>query len=421
MDVYISKPGFPFITVAEHEGTIHLVQDRFLQKGIASDTDTIWNVPLNLLTVNSEGNPRIDKVIMKDRSSSYSVDTKQPFKLNAGTFGYYRVLYSADRFRKIAIDAAKPDSVFEARDRLGLVQDAFAFAGAQIMNLSVALDLLTIFKDLREYYLWSSISTAIETLVGVWWENKAVVDLLNELRKYLFKPIVSELGYVYSADEHPDVSLLRTCAISNASQAKDEDVVNELRKRFKHFQETKDSSLIPEELEGPIYATAVEYGGEQEYLAVQHILENPSTPTQQLAAITAMCGTSDRKLVTSTIEYMTTKAREQDVPHFISGLMKNPAMKRQYVEHFKENYDMIYEKFKDGFLIGAIIKRTFAPLTTNRDYEDTKAFFKDGKDTSRYALSVSQVLDCIQENMVYIESSTDDLLLWLEQWKKIGK
>ncbi|KAF9077341.1 leucyl aminopeptidase [Rhodocollybia butyracea] len=412
-----TAPGLPVITVTESDGVIYTVQDRFLQKGTKHDTDTIWNVPLNILTTDSEGKPAINNVVLKDRSNSYAVDTRKPFKLNARTFGYYRVLYTPERLRQIGIEAIKSDSIFDVRDRLGLVQDAFALAGAQLASLSSALDLLTIFKDTREYYVWASVSTALEALATVWWENEKVTNLLNAFRRFLFKPIVSELGYQYSAEEHPDISLLRTCAIVNASKGKDEEVITELRARFKRFQTTQDRSMIPEELQESIYIAAVEYGGEEEYLTMKGIIENPNTPTEQIAAIKAMCSVNDTKLGASTIEYMSTKARDQDVMQFIWGLMKNLRMKRQYIKHLKENYDAIYEKFKDGFGISGVIQ-TFGLLTTKEDYEDTKAFFADGKDISRYALSVPQVLDSIQESIVYIENSTDDLLDWLESWKK---
>ncbi|KAJ3908849.1 leucyl aminopeptidase [Lentinula edodes] len=418
MDAYISKPGFPVIKVTESEGIIHIVQARFLQKGTIDDTNTIWNIPLNLLTVDSDGKSSISKVVLKERSSSYAVNTEQLFKLNAGTFGYYRVMYTPERFRRIAIEAAKANSVLNTGDRLGLVQDAFALAGAQLMSLSDALELLTIFKDVRDYYVWSSISTALSNLINIWWEHAEVIDLLNEFRRILFKPIVSEIGYTYSADEDPDTSLLRTCAVINASQAKDEEVVNELRQRFKQYQATRDNSLIPEELQGPIYTSAVEFGGEEEYLAIKRIVDDPKTPTEKLAAIGAMCSVADRKLITSTIHYMTTEARDQDVPHLVLELMKNPKIKREFVAHFKDNYDVLYEKFKDGFSISGLVQRVFSPLTSKKDWEDTKAFFEDGRDTSRYALTVTQVLVTIQENMANIESSTDDLLSWLRNWKK---
>ncbi|KAJ3856565.1 leucyl aminopeptidase [Lentinula lateritia] len=426
MDAYISKPGFPVIEVTESEGIIHIVQARFLQKGTIDDTNTIWNIPLNLLTVDSNGKSSINKVVLKEQSSSYAVNTEQLFKLNAGTFGYYRVMYTPERFRRIAIEAAKETSVLNTGDRLGLVQDAFALAGAQLMNLSDALELLTIFKVVRDYcrhsenldYLWSSISTALSNLINIWWEHAEVIDLLNEFRRFLFKPIVSEIRYTYFADEDPDTSLLRTCAVINASQAKDEEVVNELRQRFKQYQATRDNSLIPEELQGPIYTSAVEFGGEEEYLAIKRIVDDPKTPTEKLAAIGAMCSVADHRLITSTIHYMTTEARDQDVPHFVLELMKNPKIKREFVAHFKENYNVLYEKFKDGFSISGLVQRVFSPLTSKKDWEDTKAFFEDGRDTSRYALTVPQVLVSIQENMAYIESSTDDLLSWLRNWKK---
>ncbi|KAF5386438.1 hypothetical protein D9757_005908 [Collybiopsis confluens] len=425
MNAYISKPGIPLISVSESETEIQVTQTRFLQKGAVDDANLRWqvlpdlNVPLNISTIDAEGKQHVNKTVLKSQSESYPIDIKNPFKLNAGSFGYYRVLYSPERFRQIAVEAAKPNSGFDVGDRLGLVQDAFALASAQLLSPSIALDLLLAFKDLREYYVWATISAELESLLGIWWENQSVVELLNDLRRTLFKPIVNELGYEYSADEDPDISLLRSCAIANASRAKDDDVVNELRKRFKHFQDTKDTSGIPQELQGPIYAAAVRYGGEEEYQTVKQLVKSPNTPPpEQVAAISAMCSTQDPKLILSTIDYMANESRDQDIHAFILELMKNTKARNSYLEYFKGNYDKIYQKFKDGFAIGGIVKLSFSPLTTKKDYEETKDFLKDGRDTSKYSFIVPQILESIQEKIVYIDTSTGDMREWLRKWKK---
>ncbi|KAE9396723.1 hypothetical protein BT96DRAFT_966398 [Gymnopus androsaceus JB14] len=427
MDAYISKGGFPVITVTESEETIHVTQARFLQKGTVEEADTVWHVPLNLLTVDSQGKASIDKIVLKSRTESYSVNLQQPFKLNAGTFGFYRVLYTPERFRQIAIDAARPNSVFNAGDRLGLVQDAFAACQCTINEAKQRTGSFDgVQRHTRILYLVLYFN-ALQSLSTAWWENDKVMHLLNEFRRFLFKPIASELGYEYSADENPDISLLRTCAISNLVSARDEELSNvlhcqiQLYTRFKHFHETRDSSLIPEELQGLIYTAAVRSGGEDAYLAIQQIIKDPRTPTEQLAAmqvlLEAMCTAEQTNLILSTIDFMGTQ-RDQDYTHFVVGLMKNQNAKRLYVEHFKKTYNEIHEKLKDGFSIGQIVESTFIPLTSEKDYKDTKAFFEDGKDTSKYALSVPRVLEFIQEKIAFIENSTDDLLNWLENWKE---
>ncbi|EEB88327.1 hypothetical protein MPER_13892, partial [Moniliophthora perniciosa FA553] len=82
--------GFPVLSVTETESGIKVRQDRFLETGVAEEKDnqTIWNVPLSILTVDANGKAVVDNAAVLDaREKTYSLDTSKPFKLNAGTNG----------------------------------------------------------------------------------------------------------------------------------------------------------------------------------------------------------------------------------------------------------------------------------------------------------------------------------------------
>jgi hypothetical protein len=49
----------------------------------------------------------------------------------------------------------------------------------------------------------------------------------------------------------------------------------------------------------------------------------------------------DPKLIDETLEYILTKARDQDVVYFFGGLNKNSKDHRIVVEFFKKNYDAV--------------------------------------------------------------------------------
>lgn len=82
--------GFPVVTVTETSGGIKVRQDRFLETGLAEgkDNETIWNIPLSILTFDASGKTIIDKTAVLDsRESTFALDTSKPYKLNAGTNG----------------------------------------------------------------------------------------------------------------------------------------------------------------------------------------------------------------------------------------------------------------------------------------------------------------------------------------------
>jgi aminopeptidase 2 len=88
--------------------------------------------------------------------------------------------------------------------------------------------------------VWSGIAESLSSLVSIWWENPRLVDHLNAFRRVchlyfthlylaidlsffqaLFVPLVNRLGYHYADTDSSDTLLLRTCAITQAAQAKD--------------------------------------------------------------------------------------------------------------------------------------------------------------------------------------------------------
>jgi aminopeptidase 2 len=132
----------------------------------------------------------------------------------------------------------------------------------------------------------------------------------------------------------------------------------------------------------------------------------------------AMGQSPDPKLIDETLEYILTKARDQDVVYFFGGLNKNSKDHRIVVEFFKKNYDAFYKRFEGNFMLRYLVEYTFVGLSAERDYQDTVEFFKD-KDTSKYSQALAQVLESIRAKIAWVDRSTGDLREWLEKWEKL--
>ncbi|KAJ6623433.1 leucyl aminopeptidase [Mycena sp. CBHHK59/15] len=445
MDNWITKIGFPVITVTENPNGIHVRQDRFLGTGIAepgimrlfgkhsaSCGDLSCNglplnrsVPLSILSVDPNGQVSIDKTaILEEREKTIALDTSGNFKLNAGTVGVYRVLYTPERLAKMAIEAAKDNTAFSLDDRIGILYDVMALSRAGLSKLSDTLTVIDIWSNEKEYLVWSSISDALGGIVYTFWESPQTVSILRAFMRSLFVPIVKRLGYTYPSDELTDVSLLRTCAISAAMTGKDQGIscvkVSILKSRFTYYMETGNDSRIPANLQGAIFTAAVKYGGRAEYEAVRKIQENPPTPTARITAIYAMGSTQDPALLDETFSYILTKARDQDIIYFFRGLQSSVIARRALPSFFKRNYDFLMKRFEGNFTLQSLVTASFGTLSTEEDYKDVEEFFKD-KDIGKYHMALAQTLDTIRARIAYIERSSDDLSEWLDKWEKRSK
>ncbi|KAL4243857.1 Aminopeptidase [Abortiporus biennis] len=415
MDPWIKKTGFPVITVVESKDGISLRQGRFLESGSpdAEENETIWTIPLSLLTVSSDGIPHIDNRIVLDKWQNFiELDTTKPYKLNAGTVSFYRVLYPKARLLDIAKLAAQGITPFTPEDRIGLLSDALALAKAGLTETSLVLDLVDIFRNESEFYVWSSITSTLDAILDTWWEDQSIVDLVNKFRREIFGPMVKKLGYESTKDEPLDIKELRTLVISNAADANEESVVKELTIRFAKFLETGDDSHIPADLLKPTYITAARHGGSLEYDALKRIAENPATPSRETFAIWGLGAFTSGNAIEKTIDYALTEAKINKMQIYFVGLHDNFFARRLLAKKFEDKYDEVARRLEGTFNLQYLVQSAFIGLDTKTDYDHTQAFFKD-KDTSSYKLMLNQTLDGILTKAEWNVRSTEDLRSWL--------
>ncbi|KAF9504838.1 hypothetical protein BS47DRAFT_1438322 [Hydnum rufescens UP504] len=421
MDKWVYKIGYPVLTVKEEGGKLHIRQDRFLATGDPTEEEnqTVWYIPLTILSTDSSGKSVIDRSIVLDtRQTTISLDTTKPFKLNAGTIGVFRVAYEPERLKLLGQWAAQKNSVFTLEDRMGLVSDAMVLAKAGVGATSGALDLIASLKDETEHLVWESITTQLTMIRKLLWEHpEPVRDAFNAFLQTLYGPLVTKFGYTYLPDESADVRQLRTLAITKAAAAEDPSVIEELKSRFAHFQETGDDSKIPTDLQQVTYATAVKYGGRKEYDTVKQLWRKPPTPSTKISALQGLTSSLDLNIMQDTLKLVLEEVPLQDWMYIFMGLGANRTTRRGVTVFFKENYAEILKRFEGNFSLSYIIKFVFESYTTEEDAQDTERFFKD-KDISKYELAYHQALDSIRANAAWLKRSESDIESWLAKQER---
>ncbi|KAJ7727197.1 leucyl aminopeptidase [Mycena metata] len=446
MNDWVSKIGFPLITVTETSNGIHVRQDRFLNDGTpeTEENKTIWNVPLRILTVENDGQVLIDnKAILDGREKTLPIDTTKTFKLNAGTVGFYRVLYIPERLSKIATEAAKANSVFSLSDRIGLMYDVAALANAGLAKLSTLLTLTDIWRNEQncKYHIfsspfsvkiypscvdmvWSSVLTNMGIILSAFWEHPQIVDSLRAFISTLYAPLVARLGYEFPDGESVDIVLLRKAAVSGAALGRDESVARELRRRFADYLKTGNDAKIPSNLRLAIYTAAVRYGGREEFDALIKIIENPAKPASKSAAITAIGKLENLDLAEELFSYILNGARDQDVVGFCQGLAANALFFRRLAQFFKDNYDGFVKRFGTNSMLKYLVTsglKIFSRQVHHLQGCLPQQFPLQDKDTSRYSMGLAQGLETIRSRIVYIERSSQDLSQWLTEWEQGSK
>lgn len=102
--------------------------------------------------------------------------------------------------------------------------------------------------------------------------------------------------------------------------------------------------------------------------------------------------------------------------YYFAGLAANTTTRRQLVDYFRENYNVLYKRFEATFTMSYLVKYSFDFLSSTEDLHRTQEFFKD-KDTAKYIQALNQTYDSIRSKAAYIDRSTEDLKKWLAAWE----
>jgi len=230
----------------------------------------------------------------------------------------------------------------------------------------------------------------------------------------LFVPLVQRLGYQYSDSDSADTIQLRSYAIGSAADANSPEVIQTLKIGFDHYMKTGDISKIPADLVEATFISAVRHGGRDEYDFMKGICEMPSNPSAGVSAMYALAATTDLSLIDETLNYMLTRARDQDIFYYFSGLSANHKSRRLLAKFFQDNYDIFYKRFEGSSSLKYIVAFAFQNLSSENDIEEINKFFKD-KDTSKYNMSLQQALDDVRANIAWLKRSTTDILEWAKK------
>ncbi|KZT61401.1 hypothetical protein CALCODRAFT_553125 [Calocera cornea HHB12733] len=419
------KTGFPLVTVTETATGLHMKQSRFLvTNDVKPDEDaTIWHIPLNLKTMGSDGEPIVDnRATLATRETSIELPhvAQSLYKLNADTAGVYRVLYTPQHLAKLADAAGRPNSIFSAEDKMGLIGDAFTLAKSGHGSTSAALELVSKLRMDEDYSVWSRIARGLAELTSAWWEQPEEVRAgLRAFRRSMFAPLAEKLGFEFKATDGPELIQWKITAISEAALADDPKTLSDMNRRFALLMENNDGSQIAGDIRRSTYMNMIRTGGATEWGKLHELIvgvqlyRDSDTPAQKLDAMFGMCSAQREPLIKATFDlFMSGEIKTQDYSWMFSGLVQNPTTRRRTWEYLKEHFDVLTADLKGSFVMRGMIAHSVIYLSSTKDVKDAEEFFKD-KDTSSYAQPLAQALDEVRSRANWVGRDQIPVEKWL--------
>lgn len=419
MDTWTKQMGYPVVSIDEIEpGKYAIEQNRFLANEVPSgpDADFLWHVPVGAI---SEADSTSHFTVLKERKGVFEIPSVsqegQWIKVNPNQTGFYRVNYSARLLTQLK-RALLSNSIQNATDRLELQHDLFALARASIAPTSSALDFLSAYPDETDYTVWSAISSNLSSVTHLLSFSEEHANIANKFGVDLFRKIVASVGWDSLPSDSAQTSLLRPLVIRQLAKFGDAETIAEAKARLAKF--TADRNSLDADLRSVVFATALQYGGSDEYETIFKIFEETDLQEEKLRCLRSFGASSCPELLQRTLDLtLTDKVRSQDAIFVVLSVASNPAGRQLAWDFFKTNANVFIEKYKGGFLLGRLAKGSFDGFASEEKALEAVQFFEQTPIASAKR-AVDQGLETVRSNANWLQRELDSIVAWFRQYNE---
>jgi aminopeptidase N len=210
---WITKIGYPVVTVAEEPGQISVRQNRFLSSGDVKpqEDETVWSIPLALR--GKKGVEGVWKQLLQTREDTIRDVDDEFYKLNSGSPGFYRVNYPPERLQKLGTQLDK----LGTEDRIATIGSAADLAFAGHGTTAALLSFVEGFRGETNQLVWSAALSAIGRVKGIFGDDDVVREGLERYILKLVSDAVERVGWEFPENEDYLTTMLRKLLIASAA------------------------------------------------------------------------------------------------------------------------------------------------------------------------------------------------------------
>jgi aminopeptidase N len=356
---WTEQPGLPVIKVkTECVGgklVVGLEQERFTVRDPGAK-QLEWKVPVWVIGVGSTGVPvaqftqkAICTLVQEKVSQVQLSDCDQVLKINAGSAGYYRVLYQREMFQKLARNINQLAEI----DRLNLLEDSWAMVEADRSSVDGYLNLIESLRGEKTWAIWNQIISVFELFDGLEQGRPAQREALERYACHLIRPQLDRLGWEPKVGEPITDTLLRSRIIAALGQFGDAGVVAEAKARFEKFLSNPES--LSADLRPPVLRIVGRYSDKNTFDEIHELARKSKGTEERQLYYRAMAGALNAELARETLAISLT---DETVPQEATRLVmevattgENAELAWQFArEHRSELFKRIEAFRRNGYV-----------------------------------------------------------------------
>lgn len=337
MEDWLKRPGYPVVEVATEPGakTLKLEQRRFLSDATATakvSDNKPWQVPL------AATHSIQPQTLTKSADVGTVKPAKGPLLLNHDGASYFVPHYSNPAHLQDIVNSLKHHEVSDI-DRLLLIDNYTLLQRGGVASTTELLDLLQAYEGEESVTVWGALASSIGEIRRLIEGDDVSETRLDNLVQRLVLPLVENLGWDDKPDDSANTLRLRGTAISIATGAKTQAVINEGSRRFAAFNKPGDLSPSTRTV---VYHIAARYGSNEDFdrLYKLHNTIGSADEREELAA--GLTGAKATVRHDKLIKLLTSEhVKRQDLLHWFAWLIRNRYSRKAAWQWLTENWGWI--------------------------------------------------------------------------------
>lgn len=349
---WTGKPGYPVVSVSQEGGKLKLTQERYFSSVLSQKSNkdkTLWHIPVSYRT---DSHKDLQKVMVTKKSEVFPAPKNVSWvKINSGETSVFRSRYTAEDMEKLKDPIQKKK--LNARDRVGIIRDAFALAENGSLPTIQVLDLLTSYANEKDYTVWVEIFSGLGTLNQLLYGQ----PYYEQFRKFcagLFETITQQVGWNKKDGEPETDALLRSLVLHASGMYGNKEVVQKAQDFFRAFKQS--GKKVPADLRSVVYSLVNENGSSKEYQFLVRAYQEEQLQEEKERIARALGKFKNTKILEHVLKFALTKdVRPQDTPFVIASVWVNPVGRELAWNFIKKNWNVFLERYGDNLMMGRVV------------------------------------------------------------------
>ncbi|XP_076589916.1 alanyl (membrane) aminopeptidase-like b [Chaetodon auriga] len=409
METWTNQTGYPVITINTTNGEI--CQKHFLFND-SSESGLWWYVPIRVMSNTSQSSFLLMTSGTEKKNELIS-KSGEWILANINCTGYYRVNYDPENWQRLLTQLETNPHRIPLMNRGQLIDDAFNFARAKLVDVTLALNSTRFLRRETAFIPWESADRNLEYFILMFDRSEVYGPMQVYLREQVKGLYNFFRNYTHNSEVPEDHSLQhgQIIAIEVACSNGLPECLAMASKMFTNWMNNSTNNIHPN-LRSVIYCQAVAAGGKREWDFIWNKFQSSSDTSEKDQLREALSCTKKIWLLNRYLQYTLNpkKIRLMDAVSTINYIAKNVVGQALAWNFIRANWKYI----RRGDTLSMLIEGVTSRFSTQFELEELKRFAKD-HDLGVATMAVNQAIQQTQVNIQWVSEHKDIILEWFER------